>query len=112
MQRRRKALGRERGEALEQRQGETSGLASAGLRGPEQIASRKDDRDGLRLNGGGFCIALLRDGAQQLGQQPEAFEVRAYVYLLMDRPAKDIAFDTGSGRRNVDCGDSKRNCRE
>jgi hypothetical protein len=64
------------------------------------------------LDGGGFCIALLRDSAQQLGQQPEAFEVSAYVYLLMDRPAKDIAFDTGSGRRNVDCGNSKRNCRE
>jgi hypothetical protein len=41
---------------------------------------------------------LLRDGAKQLGQQPEAFEGRTYDDLLKNRPAKDFAFDTGSGR--------------
>jgi hypothetical protein len=98
VQRRREAACRERGEALEQRQGETGGLAGARLRRSEQIASRKDDGDGLRLNGGGFRVAMLRDGAKQLGQQPEAFEGRTYDDLLINRPAKDFAFETGSGR--------------
>ena len=64
----------------------------------EQVAAREDDGDGLRLDGGGFGVALLRDGAKQLGQQPEAFEGRTDVNLLNDRPAKDLAFETGSGR--------------
>src|SRR5205085_8703324 len=88
---RREALGRERREALQQRQGETGGLAGAGLRGAEQVASREDDGDGLRLDGGGFGIALLRDGAKQLGDEPEAFEGRAYDGLLKNRPAKEIS---------------------
>jgi hypothetical protein len=98
VQRRREAACGERGEALQERQGEAGGLAGAGLRGAEQIASREDDGDGLRLDGGCFGIALLRDGAKQLGQQPEAFEGRTYDDLLKNRPAKDFAFDTGSGR--------------
>jgi hypothetical protein len=68
------------------------------LRGSEQVASGEDDGDGLRLDGGGFGVAMLRDSAKQLGQQPEAFEGRAYDISPEDRPAKDFAFDTGSGR--------------
>jgi hypothetical protein len=98
MQRRREAARRQRREALQERQGESRGLAGAGLRGAEQIASREDDGDGLRLNGGCLGVAMLRDGAKQLGQQPEAFEGRTYDDLLKNRPAKDFAFDTGSGR--------------
>jgi len=74
---------------LQQRQGEARGLAGAGLGSAEQVPSREDDGNGLRLDGGGFCVALLRDGTKQLGQQPEAFEGRTYDCLLMDRPAKD-----------------------
>jgi hypothetical protein len=37
------------------------------LRGAEQVASREDDRDGLKLDRGGYGIALLRDSAEQLG---------------------------------------------
>jgi len=98
MQRGREAARRERRQALQQRQREAGGLARAGLRGAEQVASGEDDRDGLRLDGGGFGVAMLRDGAKQLGQQPEAFEGRTYDDLLKNRPAKDFAFDTGSGR--------------
>ena len=88
-----------RREALQQRQREAGGLAGAGLRGAEQVAAREDEGDGLRLDGGGFGVALLRDGAKQLGDEPEAFEGRADVSLLnVNRPAKDIAFETGSGR--------------
>jgi len=98
MQRRREAARREGREPLQERQREAGGLAGAGLRGAEQVASGEDDRDGLRLDGGGFGVAMLRDGAKQLGQQPEAFEGRTYDDLLKNRPAKDFAFDTGSGR--------------
>jgi hypothetical protein len=98
VQRGREALGRHRRQALQQGEREPGGLAGAGLRGAEQVASREDDGNGLGLDGGGFGVALLRDGAKQLGQQPEAFEGRDYLNLLNDRPAKDFAFDTGSGR--------------
>jgi hypothetical protein len=97
MQRRREALRRHGREALQEGEREPGGLAGAGLGGAEEVAAGEDDGDGLRLDGGGLRVALLRDGAKQLGQQPEAFEGRAYVSLLNDRPAKDFAFDTGSG---------------
>jgi hypothetical protein len=47
---------------------------------------------------------LLRDGAKQLGDEPEAFEGRADDSLLMDRPARDFSLDTGSGRRMMAAG--------
>jgi len=56
----------------------------------QQVAAREDHGDRLRLDGGGFGIALLRDGAKQLGDEPEAFEGRAYDSLLINRPAKDF----------------------
>jgi hypothetical protein len=61
-------------EPLQQRQGETGGLAGAGLRRAEQIAPGEHDRNGLRLDGGGFGVTLLGDSAEQLGRQAEAFE--------------------------------------
>jgi len=90
MQRRREALGGRGGQPLQQGEGEAGGLAGAGLRGAEKVTAGKDYGDGLRLDGGGLCVALLRDGAKKLGQQPEAFERRAYDVLLKDRPAKDL----------------------
>jgi hypothetical protein len=97
VERRREALRRHGRQALQDREREAGGLAGAGLGGAQEVAARKDDGDGLGLDGGGFGVALLRDRAQQLGREPEAFEGRAYVGLLNDRPAKDNAFDTGSG---------------
>ena len=67
---------------MKEREGEAGGLAGAGLGRAEQVASREDDWDGLRLDGGGGCVALLRDSAKQLGDQPEAFERRSDVNLL------------------------------
>jgi hypothetical protein len=57
---------------LQQRQGEAGGLAGAGLRRAEQIAPGEDDRDGLRLDGGGFGVTLLGNSAGELGRQAEA----------------------------------------
>ncbi len=59
---------------LENGQREAGGLAGARLGGAEQIATAQDDRNGLRLDGGGLGVALLCDSAQQLGAQAETFE--------------------------------------
>ena len=56
---------------LQQRQRKTGGLAGAGLRRAEQVAARQHDGDGLRLDGGGYGIALVRDSAEQLGAKAE-----------------------------------------
>ena len=98
MQCRRKTAARCGRETLEQRKRESCGLTGAGLRRTEKVASGEDDGNGLRLDGGGFGIALLRDSAKQLGRKPEAFKGRGDDSLLMDRPAKVFAFETGSGR--------------
>jgi hypothetical protein len=82
---------------VEDRQGEGGGLAGPGLGGGEQVASGKDDGNGLRLDGGGFGVALLRDCAKQLGREPEAFKRRTDNDLLMIGP-RSSRFDTGSGR--------------
>jgi hypothetical protein len=59
---------------VQDRQAEAGGLAGARLGGAQQVSPGEDDGDGLRLDGGGLRVALLRDGAKQLGDQPEAFE--------------------------------------
>ena len=56
---------------LKQRQREASSLAGAGLRGAEQILAGEDYGDGLRLDGGGRGVALVRDSAEQLGLEAE-----------------------------------------
>jgi hypothetical protein len=111
VQRGRKTLGRHGRQALQQGKRESSGLAGAGLRGSEQVAPGEDDGNGLRLDGGGFRVAMLRDGAKQLGQQPEAFEGRAYD-ISPERSAREgFAFDTGSGRQKVTALEfGERNC--
>jgi hypothetical protein len=75
---RREALRRERRQALQQREREAGGLPGAGLRGAEKVAAREDEGNGLGLDGGGLGVALFCDCAKQLGQEPEAFEGRAY----------------------------------
>jgi hypothetical protein len=82
---------------LQQGEREAGRLAGAGLGGAEQVASGKDDGNGLRLDGGGFGVALLRDRAKQLGREPEAFKRRTDNDLLMIGP-RSSRFDTGSGR--------------
>ena len=70
-----RAAGRARRvEALEHRQHEGGRLAGAGLGAGEDVAAVEDERDRLGLDGGGFRVALLGDGAEELGRQPEMIE--------------------------------------
>jgi hypothetical protein len=70
-------------EQLQYRQRESGGLTGAGLRRAEQIAPGEDYGDGLRLDGGGYGVALLGDGFEQLGCKAEILERRIDETLLM-----------------------------
>ncbi len=59
---------------LQDRQDERGRLAGAGLGGSEQIASGQNDRDRLALHRGRVEVSLVRDGAEELGRQPEVRE--------------------------------------
>ena len=61
-------------QALEHRQHEGGRLAGPGLGAGEHVAALEDERDRLLLDGGGFGVALLGDGAKELGRQPETIE--------------------------------------
>jgi len=61
-------------EALEHRQHERGGLAGPRLGPGEDVPTGQDEGDRLALDGGGFRIALLGDGADELGRQPELIE--------------------------------------
>ena len=92
-----------RGEPLQQRQRETGGLAGAGLRARQNIASFEDERDALRLDGGRFGIALIRDSAEQLGRQAEALERRINGLLLRSacervNPSEPVQADAMLGK--------------
>ena len=45
--------------------------------GREDVASGEHQRDGLVLDGCGFGIALVRDGAEEVGRQAEIIEGQA-----------------------------------
>jgi hypothetical protein len=85
----RRAFGAALLEALQQRQHESGGLAGAGLRGSEQIATGQDWWDGLLLDGCGLGVALRFDSAEQLGQQAEIGKTGIDDDLL-NRPAAGI----------------------
>jgi hypothetical protein len=61
-------------QALEQWQDERRRLAGAGLGARENVAPGKDEWDRLRLDRRRFRIALMGDGAKELGRQPEMIE--------------------------------------
>ena len=61
-------------QALEHRQDERGRLAGPRLGAGEHVASGEDERDGLCLDRGGFRVALVGDGAKELGRQPETIE--------------------------------------
>ena len=73
-------------EELEDRQHECRGLAGAGLGAGAEVAPGEDERNGLRLDRGGFDIALVGDGTEQLGIEPEFGEGHAQI-LLTGPPA-------------------------
>ena len=62
------------GESLEDREDERGRLAGPGLGPGEKIAAGEDEGDRLTLDGGGLGVALVRDGAEQFGRQPENIE--------------------------------------
>jgi hypothetical protein len=81
------------GQQVEYRQGESGGLAGAGLRCSEQIAAGDHQRNGLGLNGCGGGVAGFRNGAQQGFGQPEAGEgvlIRHVREKLQRRPVARI----------------------
>ena len=61
-------------QALQQRQGETGGLAGAGLGTGENVAPLQNDRDGLALYRRGFAVALIGDSTKKFGRQAERIE--------------------------------------
>ena len=61
-------------EALEHRQHERGRLAGAGLGAGHEVAAVEDERDRLGLDGGGLGVALVRDGAEEFGREPESIE--------------------------------------
>ena len=61
-------------EDLDDREDEGGGLAGAGLGSGEQVAALEDERDRLALDGGRLRVALIGDGAEQLGRKPEGIE--------------------------------------
>ena len=61
-------------EALEHRQHEGRRLAGAGLGVGHEVPAVEDERDRLGLDGGGLGVALVRDGAEEFGREPELSE--------------------------------------
>jgi hypothetical protein len=59
---------------LQQRQGESGGLAGAGLRASEYVAAGENGGNGLGLDGGGNGVALVGHSTEQLGLEPESFK--------------------------------------
>src|SRR4029079_14911519 len=61
-------------EELEDRQDECRRLARARLGAREEVAPRENVGDGLGMDGRRLGVALARNGAKELGREPEAFE--------------------------------------
>ena len=75
-------------EALEHRQHEGGRLAGAGLGAGEHVAAGEHERDRLGLDGGGLGVALPRDGAKELGRQPEVIE--GHGEMLLTGPSRTM----------------------
>ena len=71
-----------RAEALEERQHEGRRLAGAGLGVGQEVAALEHERDRLGLDGGGLGVALVRDGAEELGREPKGIEGHGEKRLL------------------------------
>ena len=61
-------------EAVQDREREGGRLPGAGLRAADQVLPLEHDGDRLLLDGGRYGVLLLRDGAEDLGAEPELFE--------------------------------------
>ncbi len=61
-------------QALQQRKGESGGLAGARLGAGHHVAALEDQGNGLALDGSGGGVALLAHGAQEFGRKAEVVE--------------------------------------
>jgi hypothetical protein len=82
---------------LQHRQDEGGGLARARLGAGHQVATGKHERDGLGLDGGGLGVALVRDGAEELGREPKTIEGHGERVLLTGPPTARLAAGPGQG---------------
>ena len=85
-------------QALEQRQHEGRRLAGAGLGVGHEVTAGEDERDRLGLDGGGLGVALVRDGAEELGREPKGIEGHGENRLLTG-PTRGVR-----GARSGRCG--------
>ena len=76
------------GELLQHRQHEGRRLAGAGLGAGEQVATGEHERNRLALDGRGFGVAAARDGAEQVGRQPELGKGQGN--MLLTRPSRTV----------------------
>ena len=61
-------------QGLQDGQREGRRLAGAGLGRSQQVTPLENQRDGLRLDGRRLGVALLADGAEEFGREPESVE--------------------------------------
>ena len=84
-------------EQLEHRQHECRRLAGAGLGAGHEVTAGQDERDRLVLDGGGLGVALVRDGAEEHGREPELIEGHEGTVLLTG-PSRRTASSAGPGQ--------------
>ena len=70
-----------RGQYFDHGQGETGGLAGAGLGAAKDIAAHQRHRNGLGLNRGRLAIAGLVDGAKDVGAKPQFSKTHSIPFI-------------------------------
>ena len=95
------------GQHVQQRQRETRGLAGAGLRRGEQVATRQHLGNGLGLDGRGVRVARLADGAQDGFCQREAGESHFGIHLIVRREPTAFERHQSGLREEIRAGTTK-----
>src|SRR5258706_12365240 len=88
---------------LQERQGESGGLAGAGLGAPQDVTPLQPQRNRLRLDRRRLDVSLLRNRSQQLGQQVQFGKARQTDTLLPPWVrAEETSFGCGKSADEVD----------